>query len=404
MTNKEWYDDNNLNRPGEFEKDCLREKKGSFISKLFKFILICLICFIALEIVVRITGYSERYIYDPIYAPCPGVSSDKIPYIHKPSLLKARGRGFAKVFTDSMGLRCDTNQVTRNLSQKQPGEYRIAVIGDSITFGEGIEDYRDTYCAVLEKNLNNEMQQDLEFKKACAEQKIKKFTVVNFGVSAYNVNSMLATYLYRVSKVKPDLVLFSVIFEDWNLDRTPVLDKYGYTNNSSSSKGLLSSPRLKVFLRKFHSLYLMRDLYRKISSGKDYQKCGYKEIDNGTTREFMEKAMKNGDDFAITILPVYGRCLALPPKVIVCDSHVFNLQQIGQNLKRKQFQTSAFDGHPSAMVHSLIAEELANKIIVRIIEGQNLKRPKKMSDLQNEEMKKAYKLLKNSSGTSIFEL
>lgn len=57
----------------------------------------------ALEVVVRVWGYSERHIYDPIYT-----SYDRpadIPYVHRPNLTQARARGLAAINADSLGLR-----------------------------------------------------------------------------------------------------------------------------------------------------------------------------------------------------------------------------------------------------------------------------------------------------------
>src|ERR1051326_3540792 len=82
---------------------------------------------ILLEIAVRLWGYSEPHIYDPIYRP--GGHTD-IPYVHKPNLVNARGRGLAMINTDSLGLRAKTAGV--RYLPKQPDEYRIAIAGDSI--------------------------------------------------------------------------------------------------------------------------------------------------------------------------------------------------------------------------------------------------------------------------------
>ena len=49
--------------------------------------------FIMLEIGVRFWGYSEHHIYDPVYTQFE--SSKDIPYVHKPNLSQARGRGLA---------------------------------------------------------------------------------------------------------------------------------------------------------------------------------------------------------------------------------------------------------------------------------------------------------------------
>jgi hypothetical protein len=61
---------------------------------------------VALEVAVRIWGYSEHHISDPIYMPFE--PSPEIPYVHKPNLAHARAHGLAIINTDSLGLRSET--------------------------------------------------------------------------------------------------------------------------------------------------------------------------------------------------------------------------------------------------------------------------------------------------------
>src|SRR5690349_14203988 len=107
--------------------------------------------FALFELGVRVSGYSEHHICDPIYTRF-GDASEEIPYVHKPNLSGARGRGLSIVNTDSLGLRSDTAGET--YGARATGEYRIAIVGDSVTFGEGVRDVRETFAKVLEGELN----------------------------------------------------------------------------------------------------------------------------------------------------------------------------------------------------------------------------------------------------------
>src|SRR5215208_4997149 len=85
---------------------------------------------------------------------CPFFHSDRseeIPYIHKCNLTEARARGLAVINTDSLGLRA--KNVGASYGVKQPNEYRIALVGDSVTFGEGVPRTEDTFAQVLEDTL-----------------------------------------------------------------------------------------------------------------------------------------------------------------------------------------------------------------------------------------------------------
>src|SRR3954447_20286874 len=85
--------------------------------------------FALFEVGVRISGYSEHHLCDPVYARFSD-APEEIPYVHKPNLSGARGRGLSSVNTDSLGLRSDTAGET--YGARTSGEYRIAVVGDSV--------------------------------------------------------------------------------------------------------------------------------------------------------------------------------------------------------------------------------------------------------------------------------
>jgi hypothetical protein len=103
---------------------------------------ILFIILVMLEVAVRIWGSAQPHIYDPIYKPYE--RTEDIPYIHKPNLVNARARGLAVINTDSLSLRA---KVAGELyGPKQQNEYRIALIGDSYTFGEGVRRTEDTFA------------------------------------------------------------------------------------------------------------------------------------------------------------------------------------------------------------------------------------------------------------------
>src|SRR5205085_12034351 len=104
-----------------------------------------------LEVGVRVSGYSEHHLCDPIYTRFED-APEEIPYVHRPNLSGARGRGLSVVNTDSLGLRSTTAGETYGPPRK--GEYRIAVVGDSVTFGEGVRDASEAIAKVLDAAIN----------------------------------------------------------------------------------------------------------------------------------------------------------------------------------------------------------------------------------------------------------
>jgi len=82
---------------------------------------------------------------------------------------------------------------------KPPGIYRIAVFGDSVTEGIGIDDYEDLYTAKLERKLR-EAGVDAQ--------------VMNFGVSGYNTQQEVETLKDKAVRLDPDLVLLAYSLND----------------------------------------------------------------------------------------------------------------------------------------------------------------------------------------------
>ena len=305
----------------------------------------------ALEVVVRVWGYSQRHIYDPIY-----MSFDRtgdIPYIHKPNLAQARARGLAVINTDSLGLRTKTAGALHG--PKQQREYRIAVVGDSCTFGEGVRRTEDTFAQVLEDTLN-QRQQSVTVK------------VFNYGASAYSVKEMAATLQYRVFDIQPDLVVMAIIPSDFNLARTPTIDESGYLIDQKLS--YLSPPgsMARQVLRGIHLTYVLRDIGLRwfftplditqvLSRGEIPESYRY-------IQQFKEIAEQRGLPYVIALLPRRQRNSWGPLPDQLARDRITHIDQsfLWNEFTEEQYMASRFDPHPSAAVHHRIGETLADYV------------------------------------------
>jgi lysophospholipase L1-like esterase len=301
-----------------------------------------------LEIGVRFSGYSEHHMSDPIYT---SVSPSKdIPYVHKANLVSARARGLAVINTDSLGLRSEA--AGAQYGPKTENEYRIAVAGDSVTFGEGIHRTEDTFCAMLERELNR------------AQNKIK-VRVFNYGVSAYSVKQMTAILKHRMQEIDPDFVMMAIGPTDFDLSRTPSVDSKGnlIVNNPS-----VFFPRDSVhrqILRKMHLVYLVRELG---SRWFDRKPSVRERLINGEIPEsykyivqFKEIAEDYGIRYAIVLLP-FPESKMNPLKTQLQKDKIsfLDLSPLTNEFTLEEYKASAFDPHPSSKVHSRIGETLAH--------------------------------------------
>lgn len=92
--------------------------------------------------------------------------------------------GFRKTF--------DESSILKYLENTNHDSFKIVCIGGSTTHCGDMEDYRDSWPAVLHRKLN--------LKEKC--------TVINFGVGAWNTIQSQIRCLTYLNKIKPNLLLF----------------------------------------------------------------------------------------------------------------------------------------------------------------------------------------------------
>jgi len=179
------------------------QRKGSTASRSKTLILNLTVLFVATafslllaEIAVRALGLAPSII--PItkgrfrLSPNPKIGYEPVPNIRYEAesldFYQYRGTG------NSLGYRGPTYS-----ENKDPKAFRIAVLGDSIVEGIGIDQYEELFTAKVERALREE--------GIPAE-------VLNFGVSGYNTQQEVATLKDKALRFDPDLVLLSYCLND----------------------------------------------------------------------------------------------------------------------------------------------------------------------------------------------
>lgn len=323
-----------------------------YVKKLFFVLWVLLATAVLLEVGVRLWGYSAHYIYEPIYRPYDG--SADIPYVHRPNLHNARARGGAVINTDSLGLRSLASGTT--YGPKGQNECRIAITGDSVTFGEGITRTADVYPVVLERILNRRRP----------EERVRVF---NYAVSAYSVRQMAATLRHRMLAIDPDVVIMAVIPADFDLSRTGTVDRWGYTAHTGTSTGLAGRDSLfKRLLRQVHLTYVLRDILRQHRSRRAGDSTGQAAIAVPSSfdylREFTSFARSRHLSPLIVLLPSLHQSFspAFVKRLRQDRIPFLDLGFVVHEFAPERFMASRFDAHPSAAVHARIARLLADHL------------------------------------------
>jgi len=103
-----------------------------------------------------------------------------------------------QVSTNSLGFR------SKELPQKTQNDFRILVLGDSITAGDYLDEEK-TYPALLESFLKTEKPEDL---------KQKNIEVINAGIASTGAGSQIALLTEKGLTLKPDLILVGMYLND----------------------------------------------------------------------------------------------------------------------------------------------------------------------------------------------
>lgn len=319
---------------------------ASFAKKIGFVIYVGALTLVLLEGMVRWWGYAEHYITDPIYMPF--AEDSDIAYVHRPNLANARARGGVILNTDALGLRVvNAGQV---YDPKQPGEYRIVLVGDSITFGEGVPYATDTFAEVLERTLNDGSINEW-------------YEVFNFGVSGYSTREMAATVQERILPLEPDLLLVLVVPQDLDLTRTGIVDEWGYLVSQRPSVALPAW--LKRPLREVRLVYTLRDLMVQLPQSwqetavlqKTYHSPGgYTFL--ATINSF---AQAHNLECRFVTLPVleFSDYPFVLEQLERYELPLWDISHLVTNFSPEEFVASPFDSHPSALVHHTVGLELA---------------------------------------------
>lgn len=300
----------------------------------------------ALEVAVRIVdplgiSYYEwvaEYLRDML-------PDDQLVYRHKPAWGKRYGN--VLVTYNERGLR------DRPILPKAEGEYRILALGDSVTFGLGV-DQDKTFAVRLESLLRGRLHRPVR--------------VINSGVGGYNTVQELSYFKQEEANLQPDLVLLTYVPNDIEEKKRPY-DPW----SKNSMRGKPFPVMLEIMMGKLWLYRLAHHTYR-YAVLKPLQEKSLARSPNGPgwrgSMSALSELVVTCQERKIPLILFYKRLDPDENNLLFADVFrhaqglpVKDMAPWFAGLNIQSLVNSKVDTHPNAEGHRVIAEHMADDVV-----------------------------------------
>ncbi len=233
-------------------------------------------------------------------------------------------------------------------AQKPLNTRRIALLGDSVTQGVGVNP-NQTYGALLESRLN----------AIGRDRGLSQFEVMNFSVYGYHLTQFLDVAENDVPRFKPDVYVVALteisVFRSWDVHLVDVIGlgldpKYEFLRRTVQSSGASindDDATLHAKLAPFR-VAVIRDTLLEMKSNAEQHDA-----------KFIVLLIPGVEDASLTRKKFEG----IPELLASLNiTSVDLLDTFDGTLNVAPFRMSDLDPHPNALGHAMIAENLYNKL------------------------------------------
>jgi lysophospholipase L1-like esterase len=253
----------------------------------------------------------------------------------------------------TFGLRDNNYQL-----DKPNNTFRIVLLGDSFTFGHGVE-YNESYCKVLEKMLNNK-----------TSKSNTKYEIINLGYSGAGMLEKVESFRQKGVHYHPDLVILQYLSDDITdiNDLKEIYDKLveEYIKNSNEELNKINLWKIKEELALKAWALHMKNLHKKpFKEVFERNVIGpLKSLKNITKEENVSVLI------VITAYPgIHPTSYEIKSLKMIVDEYgwdVINIDEVFSKYKKSNLVISSEDSHPNSFGHKLMAEEIYKKLISEI--------------------------------------
>jgi lysophospholipase L1-like esterase len=297
----------------------------------------------ALELVVRLIDPLGIFYYESMG----NYTRDRLPdkqlvFRHKTSW--ATHYGDVLVTYNERGLR------DRPIVPKGKNEYRVLALGDSVTFGWGV-DQEKTFAARLESLLQGRLHRPVR--------------VINSGVAGYNTVQEVTYFKQEGITLQPDLVLLTYVQND-----TEELNPTWDSRTSGSLRGKSATDMVtrvagKLWLYRLTSHTYKYGLKKRTLTTPSPEATGWHQS-MAALRELVTICSER----RISLMVFFERSQRTDSTLLFEDV-VRNTRGVPvedmalwyEGLDTRSFMNSKIDSHPNAEGHRLMAEHMANDIV-----------------------------------------
>lgn len=277
------------------------------------------------------------------------LADDQLIFKHKPSWETRYGD--VLVTYNERGLR------DRPILPKAAGEYRILALGDSVTFGSGV-DQDKTFAARLEPLLQGGLHRPVR--------------VINSGVGGYNTVQEVTYFKQEGITLQPDLVMLTYVQNDIEVNKGP-FNPWG--QSSVWGKSLPDMVMIMVgklwFYRLIHHTYnyAMPKLQPTLATTSPQKGMGWHQ-----SMAALHELVAMCEERKIPLILFFRRSHPDENKLLFEDvvhhahgAQVKDMAPWYNGLDEFTLVNSKVDGHPNAEGHRVMAEHMANDIINFIV-------------------------------------
>ncbi len=250
------------------------------------------------------------------------------------------------------------------MGKKLPGTYRVLVVGDSFTWGDGVHP-EDVYPSRLERRLN-ERESELEFE------------VVNWSHTGWNTAQAFSSVKGSIGWLEPDLLILGFVLNDAEPFRPAEHEAMRTELGRHSPRNALSvllhgrSRVYRLFWERLENTRQRRAFtayYHSLYEGPGWAEC------QAALKKFKNRSQQNGVPLLLVVFPIFDSQLdASYPYVDLHRKVRRAAKEIGipsldllrayRGIDARRLAVTPFtDPHPNELAHRVAADRLVRYLI-----------------------------------------